>query len=184
MGRERTGAKGPLGIPVAAEHSSARATPLHVQSSHTTVPFASPDSKSRMFEPTLGAQDAPSMCEKQSPEGKGGVFVTQQAGGRARPAPKLSLSWLHSACVPQPGHSQSLPHRKHFLSVWVTAMCPFSKPNACLKAPRTCCSLSVGGSQHPQGSFSQDTQVSAHKVSSSERPILTLFCCSLHLNSS
>lgn len=73
--------------------------------------------------------------EEQSPEGKGGVFVTQQAGGRATPAPKLPLSWLQSACVPQPGHSQSLPHRKHFLSVWVTAMCPFSKPNACLKAP-------------------------------------------------
>lgn len=87
-----------------------------------------------MLEPTLGAQDDPSVCrERNRAQEVKEVSVTRQAG--AEPAGTQAFPFIASVCMcAQPGHSQSLPHRKHFLSVWVTATCPFSKPNACLEA--------------------------------------------------
>lgn len=162
-----------------------KAAPLHFQSSHTTGPSAG------LCVPRHACQNPPVelrmplQCaerEKQSQEGKGGVCVTQQAGGRASLAPKLPLSCLQSAqCAPiraqpEPPSQETLPEcvGDGNVSLLQAERLP--------QGPRTCCSLCVGGSPHPQGLFSQDTQVSAHKGSSSEWPVLTLFCCSLHLN--
>ena len=80
-----------------------------------------------MLEPTLGAQADPSMCRERNraQKGKGTVFVTQQAGGRASPASKLSLSRLLSACAPQAG---ALLTRSTPWVVSVTPTFPFPKP--------------------------------------------------------
>lgn len=101
----------------------------------------------------------------------------------AEPAGTEAFPFMASVCMCAPTWAQPEPPSQEALPECVgDSNVSLLQAKRLPQGPGTCCSLYAGGSRHPQGFLSQDTQVSAHKVSSSERPILTLICCSLHLN--
>lgn len=96
----------------------------------------------------------------------------------AQPAqhPGFPFPWLQSAYVPQPGHSQSLAHRKHFMSSISEGSAGHLQTKSLPQGPCTCCSSVFERlSTSPGPIFSGHTGLCS-QVSSSKRLFLISLC--------